>query len=88
MDATPFLDRILDDEGLTADLDESDAMALLKAVADRVRVVASTSNDASHAHRLVEELCKRARETARAMANARKSDDHRPPSAFFGRLVG
>ena len=68
MDPTPLLDRITDDEGLTAGLDEPEAMALVQELADRVRRIAAEARDAADARRQTEALCRRARTTAKAIA--------------------
>jgi hypothetical protein len=61
VDAAPFLDRISDDEGLTAGLDEAEAIALVKSLVARVRELAERSEDAALVRRQVEELCREAR---------------------------
>jgi len=68
MDPGPLLDRVLDDEGITSGLDEREAMALVRAVSDRVRALAAGTNDASRATKQVNELCRRARQVAQAVA--------------------
>ena len=49
VDPAPLLDRVLDDEGITAGLDEAEAMTLLRAVSDRVRSIAAATNAAAAA---------------------------------------
>jgi hypothetical protein len=71
MDPAPLLNRVLDDEGLTAGLDEPEAMLLVEAVTGRVRDLAARAVDAATAARRVEELCRRAREIA-GVASARR----------------
>ena len=61
MDPGPLLDRLLDDEGLTAGLDAADAELLLRTLADRVRSIAAKATDAATARRRVEAICRRAR---------------------------
>jgi hypothetical protein len=68
MDPGPLLDRVLDDEGITSGLDEREAMALVRAVSDRVRALAADTNDAARATTLVNDLCRRARQIADAIA--------------------
>jgi hypothetical protein len=68
MDPGPLLDRVLDDEGITSGLDEREAMAVVRAVSDRVRAVAAGTNDAARASKLVNDLCRRARQVAEAVA--------------------
>ena len=62
MDPRPFLDRITDDEGLTAGLDEERAMLMIRALADHVRALADNARDSSDLSRRVESLCRRARQ--------------------------
>ena len=83
MDPDPLLDRVLDDEGITAGLDEAEAMALLRAASDRVRSIAATTNDVAAARRDVELLCRRARQIADAVA-AKSTADR---STLFRRLL-
>jgi hypothetical protein len=64
MDPTPLLDRVLDDEGLTAGLDEPEASSLIRALADRVRAVAAATSEADDARRRTDALCRRARQIA------------------------
>lgn len=64
MDPTPLIDRILDDEGLTAGLDEPEAMLLIRALTTRVRLAASNAANGDAARRQTEALCRRAREIA------------------------
>jgi hypothetical protein len=68
MDPGPLLDRVLDDEGITSGLDEREAMVLLRALTDRVRAVAAGTNNASRATKQVDDLCRRARRIAQAIA--------------------
>lgn len=64
MDPTPLIDRILDDEGLTAGLDEPEAMLLLGALTERVRAAATAASSDAAGHRQSELLCRRARQIA------------------------
>jgi len=64
MDPTPLIDRILDDEGLTAGLDEPEAMALIRGLSDRVRAMAARVADPATARKQAEALCRRARQIA------------------------
>jgi hypothetical protein len=68
VDPASLLDRVLDDEGITAGLDEAEAMTLLRVVSDRVRSVAAATNDAAAARREVNSLCREARKIADAVA--------------------
>ena len=81
MDPDLLLDRVLDDEGLTAGLAEADAMLLVRTLSDRVRTVAAGSRDMGTAKRKVDELCRQARQmTAKAAADPQ-------PSATLRRLL-
>ena len=68
MHPAPFLDRLLDDEGLTAGLDEPEAMLLLGALSDRVRDIAAATTDVAAAKRLVDRLCRCGRQLANEVA--------------------
>ena len=70
MDPAPLLDRILDDEGLTAGLDEPEAMLLIRTLTDRVRRMAAGAENAAAARRQTEALCRRARQIAEAAGAA------------------
>lgn len=61
MDPAPYLDRILDDEGITAGLDEPEATIVIRALGDHVRQIAAATNDPVTANREVEQLCQKAR---------------------------
>jgi len=74
MDPTPLLDRILDDEGITAGLDESETMAMLRVLSDRVRRIAGAANDPATAKRQVECLCREARLIADEIAKLESSE--------------
>jgi hypothetical protein len=65
MDPSLLLERVLDDEGLTAGLDEADASFIVRAVSDRVRALAGRANDDSVARRQTDALCRRARQITR-----------------------
>lgn len=67
MKATPFIDRILEDEGLVADLDEADAQALLAALLDRARGMKNAAE--------VERLIARGRQVGRSLAQLPKPVD-------------
>ena len=71
MDPTPLLDRVLDDEGLTAGLDEAEASSLARALADRVRAVAAAARNADDARRKTDALCRRARAIATEVRSAK-----------------
>jgi hypothetical protein len=66
MDPTLLIDRILDDEGLTAGLDEPEATLLIRTLTARVRAMAARVSDPAVGRRQTEALCRRAREIAAA----------------------
>jgi hypothetical protein len=85
VDPSPLLDRLLEDEGLTAGLDEREAALLVRTLADRVREIAAAATDEADARRRTEALCRRARcivATVLAIGGARKS------AAELRRLLG
>src|SRR5262245_32281795 len=61
VDPAPLLDRVLEDEGLTAGLDEPEASLVVRTLGDRVRAIAAATADESDARRQVEALCRRVR---------------------------
>lgn len=68
MDPTPFLERVLDDEGLRADLDDQEGMLLVQSLIERIKQMANAGQcDAVR----VEDLCRRARSVARTVAVTR-----------------
>lgn len=71
MDAEPFVQRVLDDEGICADLDEAEAMALLRWLTGQVRQVVETARSEEAAWQQVDALCRRARQAARLVASWR-----------------
>jgi hypothetical protein len=75
MDAAALLERVLDDEGLTAGLDEPEATALIQAVTARVRALAAATGDAALARRQTEEVCRVARAIARTAATFRDAGE-------------
>jgi hypothetical protein len=74
LDPTPLLDYILDDEGLTAGLDEPEAMLLVRELSERVRRIAAESTDPALARRKTDVLCRQARATAKAVAADSSTD--------------
>lgn len=64
MDPGPLLDRVSDDEGLTAGLDEAEATLLVGAVSSRVRELAMGMTDAARARQQTDALCRLARQIA------------------------
>jgi hypothetical protein len=71
MDPSPLLDRVLDDEGLTAGLDDPEASALVRAISDRVRGLATSAADEDAARRQTEVLCRRARQISQVAITLR-----------------
>ncbi|HEX3148524.1 MAG TPA: hypothetical protein VHR66_10600 [Gemmataceae bacterium] len=82
MDTGPLLDRVLDDEGLTAGLDAAAATELIRAVSACVRTMASTVKDEAIARQRTDELCRQARQIA---STARASAE---PLQVIRRLIG
>lgn len=74
MDATPFVNRILEDEGLTSDLNEAEAMALNSSLLQRVRGIVGTAENEEAAWKQVDSLCRRGRNIARAFSAFRDGD--------------
>jgi hypothetical protein len=85
MDAAPLIERILEDEGLTSDLDEADASVLLKELTGRARKVAATASDLPTALGRVDALCRSAREVVRQVVEARHVGE--PPASALRRLL-
>jgi hypothetical protein len=75
MDPTPFLDRLLDDEGITAGLNEPEAMLLVRELSNRVRAIAAATNDAATAKRDVDLLCRRGRQIANDVAQSNAGEN-------------
>jgi hypothetical protein len=71
MDPAPLLERVLDDEGLTAGLDEPEAMLVVDALTKRVRTLATGTTDAAQAQRQTDELCRVARQVAQVATSLR-----------------
>lgn len=68
MDATPYLERVREDEGLTSDLDEQEATQLLAWLTGQVERIAATEKTEAGAWDQVDQLCRRARATAKVVA--------------------
>jgi hypothetical protein len=77
VDPTPLVERILNDEGLTADLDEAAATLLLQELTARARKVAAAAGDLPTALRKTEDLCRSARELVRQVASGPQTGDAR-----------
>jgi hypothetical protein len=71
MDPGPLIDRILDDEGIAAGLDEADAIVLVNTLIDRVRVMAERESDIALVSRKTEALCQWARKIAEVVCARR-----------------
>ena len=71
MDPTPFLDRVLEDEGLTGSLDEAEATVLVGELITRVKKLAASSHDVAAIDRQVNDLCRRGRQVADVVAAQR-----------------
>jgi hypothetical protein len=61
VDAQPLIERVLDDEGLTGDLDEAAAEALVKRLVAEVERIAATADNMAAARAQVAELVRNAR---------------------------
>jgi hypothetical protein len=85
MDPAPLLNRVLDDEGLTAGLDEPEATLLIRTLGDRVGAIAAAAPDASIARKQTEALCRRARQV---VATALAAGNPRQCAAELRRLLG
>jgi len=75
MDPAPYLDRVLDDEGITAGLDEPEATMMIRVLGEHVRRIAAASNDPATASREVERLCRTARRIAGDLTRLPASKD-------------
>jgi hypothetical protein len=71
VDARLLIERVLEDEGLTAGLDEPEATLVVSRVVDRVRELAAQADDHAAIRRRVDELCRRARAIAEVVATFR-----------------
>jgi hypothetical protein len=71
MDPIPLVERVLDDEGLTAGLDEPEGMLLVQALTDRVRTMAARAGDSTQARRQADEICRVGRQIAQVAASLR-----------------
>jgi hypothetical protein len=75
LDLAPLIDRILDDEGIAAGLDEPEAMILIRTLADNARAIAASESDSAMAHKRLEEMCRRARQIADVVVASRDRGD-------------
>jgi hypothetical protein len=84
MDPAPLLDRVLEDEGLTAGLDEPEATLLIRALGDRIRAIAATAKDPADGRKRTEDLCRQAR---RIVSIALAAGDRRKSAIELRRLL-
>jgi hypothetical protein len=75
MDPGLLIDRILDDEGIAAGLDEPEAMLLIRTLSDRARAIATSHSNAEIPHKRLDELCRRARQIADVVVASRDRGD-------------
>jgi hypothetical protein len=75
VDAAPLLDRVLDDEGLTAGLDEAEAMLLVQALSARVRKLAEEVKDDATARQQVDDVCRTARKISDVVSTFRDAGE-------------
>ncbi len=75
MDAELLLDRVLDDEGITAGLEEPEAELLIATLGDRVRKLAAEATNEQAARRQVDELCRQARKMSEIVSTFRESGE-------------
>lgn len=68
MNAEPFVERVLEDEGLTGDLDGPEATALIAWLTGQVRQVATKAKAEKAAWERVDALCRHARQVAKIVA--------------------
>lgn len=67
MDATPLIERVLEDEGITSGLEESEAALMVKLLTNKVGEIAAGTNDAASARQRVDGLCRNARRIGRVV---------------------
>ena len=72
MDPAPLLDRVLDDEGLTAGLDEAEGTLLVQALTSRARMLAAGTDDSAQARRQTDELCRLGHQVAQVAVSLRE----------------
>lgn len=75
MDAALLLDRVLDDEGLAAGLDEPEASLLVQTLSARVRKLAEAARDEATAQRQVDDFCRIARKISDVVATFRDAGE-------------
>jgi hypothetical protein len=75
VDAGLLLDRVLDDEGLTAGLDEPEASLLVQVLSAQVQKLAAETGDEAIAQRQVDELCRTARRISDVVSTFRDAGE-------------
>lgn len=85
MDAGPLIERILNDEGLTADFPEADAEAVVGWLIVRAKALAASGRTPATANRRLEDACRHARGVGEVMAAWRADGD--PAAAAKGRRL-
>ena len=85
MDEGPLIERVLNDEGLTSDLDEAAATQLLQELAARVHKIAAAAMDSTAALRETEDLCRSARQVVRQVTAATQAGE--PQASALRRLL-
>jgi hypothetical protein len=76
MQAELFVDRILDDEGLTAGLTDPEARMLIEWLVEEVEHIADKADSEPEAWKQVEELCRRMRGIRRFVSLWCHTQDH------------
>lgn len=75
MNADVLVERILDDEGLTGDLEDAEATLLVQKLLKRAKQIAAGTEDAQAARAAVEKLCVRGRKVAAVVAVFREKGE-------------
>lgn len=75
MDAGPLVDRILEDEGLTADLAESEAMSLVSWLVGRAKKLAKEAPTMAEAHRRLNALCQQVGQEVKQLGDGQSITD-------------
>ena len=75
MDADPLIERILNDEGLTDDLDEAEAEAMNGWLIRQARGLARSARTMAEATRHLDATCRQARDIGRVMTAWRDRGD-------------
>src|SRR5438105_1024291 len=75
LDPGPLLDRLLDDEGITAGLDEAEAMVLIQSLSARIRKLAAAISDEQSARKQVDDICRAGRKLSEVVATFRDAGE-------------